>query len=68
MLLAGSIISGGATLTGFLAGAIAVGGFLGHARPALQRQDEAEVRIATVLGGLAGLGIAISATACSGLL
>ena len=59
MLLVGSIIGDGATLTGFLAGAMAVGGFLAHARPVLQRQGETEVRVATVIGGLAGLGIAI---------
>jgi hypothetical protein len=48
-------------LTGFIAGAIAIGGFLGHARPVLKRRDEMAIRVATVLGGLFGLGRAIAA-------
>jgi hypothetical protein len=59
VLLVGSIVTDGATVTGFLAGAIAVGGFLGHARPVLQRRDELEVRLGMVVGGLLGLGGAV---------
>jgi hypothetical protein len=58
VLPVGSIIEDGATLTGLLAGAMAVGGFLAHARPVLQRRDEVNIRIATVIGGLIGFGIA----------
>lgn len=55
MLPVGSIIDDGATLTGFMAGAIAVGGFLGHARPVLQRRGEMDIKVGTVVGGLIGL-------------
>jgi len=54
----GTIINDGATLVGFMAGAIAVGGFLAHTRPVLQRHDEQAIRVATVIGGLIGLGLA----------
>lgn len=59
MLLLGSIIEDGATLTGFMAGAIAVGGFLGHARPVLQRKGEMDIKVGTVVGGLIGLVVAV---------
>jgi hypothetical protein len=41
-----------------MAGAIAVGGFLAHTRPVLKKRGEQEIRIATVLGGLIGPGLA----------
>ncbi len=59
MLPLGSIINDAATLTGFMAGAIAVGGFLGHARPVLQRKGEMDIKIGTVVGGLIGLVVAV---------
>lgn len=58
MLPVGSIVSDGATVTGFMAGAIAIGGFLGHAGPVLQRRREIDIRIGTVIGGLLGLAMA----------
>ena len=58
MLPLGSIVNDVTALTGFLAGAIAVGGFLGHVRPVLQRRDEMAIRVATAIGGLIGLGAA----------
>jgi hypothetical protein len=61
-----SIISDGATLVGFLAGVIVVGGFLAHARPVLQRRDEQEIRIATVIGGLIGIAVASIAAVIAG--
>jgi hypothetical protein len=63
----GLIIDDGATLVGFMAGVIVVGGFLAHARPVLQRRGEQEIRIATVTGGLIGLAIASIATLIAGL-
>lgn len=54
MLPLGSVIDDGAAVTGFMAAAIAVGGFLGHAWPVIRRQDEAAIRVATVVGGLCG--------------
>jgi hypothetical protein len=46
-----------ATIVGLMAGGIAVGGFLGHARPSLNGESDAGLRRATTLGGLVGLGI-----------
>jgi len=40
---------------GVLAGMIAIGGFLAHARPVLDADDEEQIRQATVRGGLVGL-------------
>ena len=62
MLPVGSIVDAGASLTGFMAGALAVGGFLGHARPVLQRRGETEVKVGTVIGGLIGLVVAVLIT------
>jgi len=55
----GSVIEDGATATGFMAAAIAVGGFLGHVGPVLWHRGEAAIRVGTVLGGLCGLAIAL---------
>jgi hypothetical protein len=44
-----------ATIVGLMAGGIAVGGFLGHARPSLLGSPEPEIRYATTVGGLVGL-------------
>lgn len=56
----GSMINDGAALIGFMAGAIAVGGFLAHTRPVPQKRGEQEIRVATVIGGLIGLGFALT--------
>jgi hypothetical protein len=40
-----------------MVGAIAIGGFLCHAKPALSGASEVELRRATAIGGLTGLGI-----------
>ena len=55
MLLTASIATEFGTAVGVLAGTIAVGGFLGHAGPALGGAPELEVRRGTAKGGLAGL-------------
>jgi hypothetical protein len=55
----GSIIGQFSGIAGFIAACIAIGGFLGHTRPALRRQDDLEVRRATVIGGLWGLAASI---------
>jgi hypothetical protein len=55
MLVVGTIASEVATFVGLMAGAIAVGGFLGHAGPTLSGGTEDELREATVIGGLWGL-------------
>jgi len=56
MLPVGSIIEDGATVMGFMAATIAVGGFLGHAGPVLRNAGEAAIRFGTVVGGICGLG------------
>jgi hypothetical protein len=55
MLAIGSIVSDAATGVGFLAGSIAVGGFIGHLPSILMRQEDEEVALATVAGGVIGL-------------
>jgi len=52
----GSILDQFAALFAFLATAMALGGFLGHARPALRGESENELRRATARGGLFALG------------
>jgi hypothetical protein len=42
-----------AAATGFMAAAIAVGGFLAHARPAIKGESEEELRRLTAVGGFA---------------
>lgn len=59
MLPVGSIISDAASGVGFMAATIALCGFLGQAWPALKRQEDEEVRAATVVGGLFGLFAAV---------
>jgi hypothetical protein len=56
-MVAGSIITELSSTAGLIAAAMAVGGFLAHAKPALARQHEAELRRATVIGGLIGLAV-----------
>ncbi len=56
MFSTGSILDQLATLAAFLATAIAIGGFLGHAGPALRGDGEKELRQATARGGLVMLG------------
>jgi hypothetical protein len=59
VIVVGTILGQSVTLVGFMAGAIAVGGFLGHAGPVLAGWREEELRRATVVGGLWGIGGAI---------
>jgi hypothetical protein len=51
----GSLVGGAATLTGLVAAAIAVTGFLAHAGPALAGKSDDNLRRATVIGGLIGV-------------
>ncbi|MGN6816446.1 MAG: hypothetical protein ACTHK3_10240 [Solirubrobacterales bacterium] len=67
MLPLGSFIGSAATMSGFLAAPIAIGGFLGQVWPALRRRDHPEVRAATVVGGLGGLVAAALAAIGSSL-
>jgi hypothetical protein len=48
-----------------MAAAIAVSGFLTHAWPAISGKDEEAVRMATVVGGLIGLCVAVGILASS---
>jgi hypothetical protein len=67
MLIVGSIVSDAATGVGFLAGSIAVGGFIGHLPAALTRKEEEVVAFATVGGGTAGLVFALLVLVVAGL-
>lgn len=48
-----------AAATGFMAAAIAVGGFVAHARPAMAGESEEELRRLTAAGGAFGLAVAV---------
>jgi hypothetical protein len=50
-----SLINDSASGAGFLAAAIAVGGFIAHIGPALSGKREERIRQATVIGGIVGL-------------
>ncbi len=67
MLVAGSIVSQFATVAGFVAAVIAVGGFIAHARPAITGKEESELRRATAIGGLCGLSLALMVIAVDGV-
>lgn len=59
-------IAGNAAVgAGFIAAAIAIGGFIAHAGPALAGRDDQALRFATVVGGLAGLTVATIITIVS---
>jgi hypothetical protein len=60
MFISGSIVGTAATDAGLLAASIAVFGFLVHAPSALSGAPDGQIRWATVVGGLAGLGLATS--------
>jgi Na+/glutamate symporter len=68
MLLVGSIVTNVASWVGLMAGSIAVGGFGTHAPFALQDRSDRVLRVATVVGGLCGLGISIAVVAAIRLL
>jgi hypothetical protein len=55
----GTFLGHFAVTVGLVAGMIAVGGFLGHVRPALARRREDEMRRMTAIGGLVGLSGAV---------
>jgi ammonia channel protein AmtB len=57
---AGVVLGHSALATGFLAAAIAVGGFLGQAQALLKSDDEVDLLRETMVGGLHGLIIALS--------
>jgi glucokinase len=59
MLVVADVMSDFTGGAGFLAAAIAVGGFIAHIGPALSGRSEERVRQATVIGGSAGLGVAV---------
>jgi len=54
-----------ATATGFSAAAIAVGGFIAHARSAIAGRPDSALRRRTAAGGLCGLAAALLAIAGS---
>lgn len=58
-MFVGALVGQMATIVGLMAGGIAVGGFIGHARPSLLGKPELELRQMTTIGGLAGLALAV---------
>jgi hypothetical protein len=57
MVPVGSIVGDIAAGVGLVGGLIAICGFLMHAKPVLERQDETRIRSATVVGGIGGFTI-----------
>ena len=53
--IAGEVLDQSALVTGFLAAAIAVGGFIGHSQEVLGRRSAERLQKATAMGGLYGL-------------
>jgi hypothetical protein len=64
-MVVGSLLNDAAVGAGLMAAAIAVCGFLAHARPAIAGKGDPELRRATALGGLAGFAISIFVIAAS---
>ena len=57
MLVVADIQTWFATVVGALTGSIAIGGVLAHIGPALSGASDAELRTATVIGGVVGFGV-----------
>jgi hypothetical protein len=68
VLPVGTVLNDFASGAGFIAACIAVGGFLLQVPPALAKADDKAVRAATVVGGLAGLVLALLVIAAAVLL
>jgi len=64
-VLVNSVVIQLATVTGFLAAAIAVGGFLAHAGPAMAEEADAMLGRRTAIGGLLGFAAAVTVIAIS---
>jgi hypothetical protein len=60
MLVVADVMNDFASGAGFLAAAIAVGGFIAHIGPAFSGWSEERLRQATVAGGIGGLCFAVS--------
>jgi hypothetical protein len=60
-----TLMNDSATVAGLTAAAIAVCGFLAHAKSAIAGRDEAELRQLTVMGGLAGFVMSLFIVGCS---
>lgn len=60
-----TLMNDSATACGLMAAAIAVCGFLMHAKPALQGRDEEDLRRLTVVGGICGFAVAVLLTVAS---
>jgi hypothetical protein len=57
--IAGEVLNQSALVTGFLAGAVAVGGFVAHSRAVLRDRPEAEIQRSMAAGGLQGLAFGL---------
>jgi hypothetical protein len=68
MTLIGPLVSEFATVVGFLAGMIAVCGFIAHSGPVLSGDSEEDIRQATVIGGMAGLGLGLFVAVLSAII
>jgi uncharacterized protein involved in response to NO len=67
-MLVATLLDQSATATGFMAAAIAVGGFLAQAVPTLAGRDGRRLRQLTVAGGLWGIVGAVSVIVLSAII
>jgi len=68
VLVAATLLDRSATVAGLMAAAIAVGGFLAHAGPALAGRDEERLRQIVVVGGLWGVAGAVFVVVLSAII
>jgi hypothetical protein len=68
MFVNGSIAGSAATAFGMAAAAIAVFGFAAHIKPAFSGAGEKELREATLVGGMVGLGVSLFVIVLSALI
>jgi hypothetical protein len=67
-MVVATLLDQSATATGFIAAAIAVGGFLAQAVPTIVARDEKRLRRLTVAGGLWGIVGAVSVIVLSAII
>jgi uncharacterized membrane protein len=66
VLPVGSLISDFAAGAGFIAASIAICGFIGQIKPTLTREEDQEIRVNAVIGGIVGLVFAAATILKSG--
>ena len=66
MLPVGLVIGDFAAGAGFIAASIAICGFIGQVKPTLAREEDREIRVGAVIGGIVGFVFAVGTILKSG--